>query len=558
MKQLAGKGRTAAVELPMEDALRAIAGYEDRLSVAGSNAPTASVLSGAPDALEEVLGKLRAKRVFGRELRVDIAFHSPQMDPLVPELEAALADLIPSATAVPLYSTVVANVIEGQELDDRYWGRNLRDPFRFAATIERMAVDGFVRFLEISPHPVLAHAVEQTLRHIGRKGAVLPSLHRNWPDRDVMLRSLGTLYTTGHAVTWPPLEEPPAMVEVMAPEVEEDFTVVERVRSLVAEILLLKRGDLADDVSLVDMGMDSVTGLSLIGKLKSSFGVRINTNELLLLGTIAGIARRIEGGADEGVAHAVRLPIRTAPEPQVDLVMFPGAGGTALMLAPWTSPDLIESASISAMHPPGHGSDRRAPIRRMNEIVDLYVKTLVPANRPLVLVGYSLGGIVAFAVAQALERSGIQPRAVVLAHTLPPPLWREKMFSRDAQFEEIFGRLYEAWGVDSGSRPMFLESARADFEVAESFDVPDTKLSALTCVISSLTDEFAPGLRMPGWDALCTRTAHYAAQGGHWDFIEHASNRELLRQVYARACSPGEPWIGQDRTAGRLQVGKPT
>ncbi len=558
MKQLAGKGRTAAIELPMEDALRAIAGYEDRLSVAGSNAPTASVLSGAPDALEEVLGKLRAKRVFGRELRVDIAFHSPQMDSLVPELEAALADLVPGATTVPLYSTVVANVIDGQELDERYWGRNLRDPFRFAATIERMAVDGYVRFLEISPHPVLAHAVEQTLRHIGRKGAVIPSLHRNWPDRDVMLRSLGSLYTTGHAVTWPPLEEPPATVEVMAREIEEDLTVSERVRSLVAEILLLKRGDLADDVSLVDMGMDSVSGLSLIGKLKSSFGVRINTNELLLLGTIAGITRRIEGGAEEGVAHAVRIPIRTAPEPQVDLVMFPGAGGTALMLAPWTSPDLIEGANISAMHPPGHGSDRRAPIRRMHELVELYVKTLVPAGRPLVLVGYSLGGLVAYAVAQALERSGIQPRAVVLSHTLPPPLWREKMFSRDAQFEEIFGRLYEAWGVDSGSRPMFLESARADFEVAESFDVPETRLAALTCIISSMTDEFAPGRRIAGWDALCARTVHYAAQGGHWDFIEHASNRELLRQVYARACSPGEPWIGQDRAAGRLQVGKPT
>jgi acyl transferase domain-containing protein/surfactin synthase thioesterase subunit len=547
MKRLSGKGRTAAVELPMEEAQRVIAGYEDRLAVAGSNAPSASVLSGAPEALDEVLKKLRAKRVFARELRVDVAFHSPQMDPLVPELEAALAAVRPRATTVPLYSTVTAGLIAGEQLDAQYWGRNLREPFRFAAAIERMAADGFIRFLELSPHSLLSNSIEQTLEHVGRTGAVIPSLHRNWPDLDVMLRSLGTLFTLGHEVTWPPLEdELPAAETAVLPAVEQELTTAQRVRGLVAEVLLLNPNDLAESVSLVDMGMDSVSGLSLVGKLKASFGVRLNTNELLLLGTVEGITRRLEGGADESVAHAVRIPIRTTADPQVDLVLFPGAGGTALMLAPWTAPNLIEGASISAMHPPGHGSDRRMPIRRMNELVDLYVKTLVPAERPLVLVGYSLGGLVAYAVAHALERMGLAPRALVISHTLPPPIWREKMFSRDGQFEEIFGRLYEAWGVDSSSRAMFLEAARADFELAESFDAPETKLSALTCIISSAADEFAPARQVLGWDALCARTSHFAAKGGHWDFIDDPSNRDLLRRIYTQACNLADPWLGRD------------
>ncbi len=217
MKRLAGKGRTAAVELSMEDAERAIAGYEDRLAVAGSNAPAASVLSGAPDALEEVLGRLRAKGVFGRELRVDVAFHSPQMGPLVPEIEDALAAIKPRAAAVPLYSTVTAGRIDGLELDARYWGRNLREPFRFSQTIERMIGDGHVRLLEVGPHPVLSHSIEQNLQRLGREGQVFPSLHRNWPDRDVMLRTLGALFTGGHAVTWPPLEELPASAAEAAP-----------------------------------------------------------------------------------------------------------------------------------------------------------------------------------------------------------------------------------------------------------------------------------------------------------------------------------------------------
>jgi hypothetical protein len=121
------------------------------------------------------------------------------------------------------------------------------------------------------------------------------------------------------------------------------------------------------------------------------------------------------------------------------------------------------------------------------------------------------------------------------------------MFSQGDRFIEVFGKLYEAWGVDSQSRATFLESARADFEAAESFDVPAGKLSALTCIISSATDNFAPARRLLGWDALCARPAHYAAIGGHWDFIEHPSNRDLLRLVYTRACSVAEPPTGRDK-----------
>jgi malonyl CoA-acyl carrier protein transacylase/acyl carrier protein len=557
LKGVAGRGRTAAVELPMEEARLAIAGYEDRLSVAGSNAPSASVLSGSVDSLEEVLRELRARGVFCRELRVDVAAHSPQMDPLVPELEASIAGLAPRAAAVPIFSTVTAEPIRGGDLAPGYWGRNLREPFRFAETIDRLAADGFVRFVEIGPHPVLSHAIEQTLRHGAREGTVLPSLHRERTDRDVMLRSLGALFAAGHAVHWPPvaappLEEQPAEAGGAAtPAAHRPLTTAERVRAIVAEVLFSKSGDLSDDAPLVDMGMDSVMGLSLIGKLEASFGVRLNTNELLLLGTIQGLARRLEGGATEGASTTVRLPIRTTHDARVDMVMFPGAGGTALMLAPWASANLIEDANVYAMHPPGHGSDRRKPIRRMNELVDLYLKSILPAERPLVLVGYSLGGLVAYAVAHALERMGFPPRAVVISHTLPPPIWREKMYSRDGQFEDMFGRLYEAWGVDAQSRATFLESARADFEVAESYDVPAAKLSALTCIISSAGDELAPARKLLGWDALCARAAHYPAKGNHWDFIEHASNRDLLRSVYTRACNVGKPWIWRDESASR-------
>src|SRR5262249_51232063 len=149
---------------------------------------------------------------------------------------------------------------------------------------------------------------------------------------------------------WPALEEPIASIRVVGAAAEK-ATTNQRVRALVAEVLLSKPSELADDATLVDLGMDSVTAVSLISKIEGAFGVRLNTNELLLLGTIARITRRLEGATDERAAEAVRIPLRTVPDPQVDLVMFPGAGGTALMLAPWATEKLIDDADISAMHP---------------------------------------------------------------------------------------------------------------------------------------------------------------------------------------------------------------
>jgi len=89
MKKVAGKGMTAVVGLPLDRAAEAIRGREDRLAVAGSNGPASSVLSGDPETLGGVLRALEAKGVFCRAVAgVDIAFHSPQMDPLKEELTA--------------------------------------------------------------------------------------------------------------------------------------------------------------------------------------------------------------------------------------------------------------------------------------------------------------------------------------------------------------------------------------------------------------------------------------------------------------------------------------
>jgi myxalamid-type polyketide synthase MxaB len=159
------------------------------------------VLSGEPAALEKILAGLEEKGVFWRWIKVDYASHSPQVEPLRPELLKAVEGVRPRSSSVPIYSTVTGKAGDGRDFDTAYWVENLRQPVLFSKAVERLAEDGHEVFLEISPHPVLLGAVEQGLRHLGREGRILPSLRED-EGRVVMLGSFGALYTLGYPVDW--------------------------------------------------------------------------------------------------------------------------------------------------------------------------------------------------------------------------------------------------------------------------------------------------------------------------------------------------------------------
>ena len=202
LKRVSGQGSMAAVELSTEQAQHALTGYEDRLSIAVSNSPTSTVLSGDSAALREVTDRLQAQDIFCRLVKVDVASHSPQMDSLRPDLLQALEGLQPGPATVPIYSTVTNALSDGLEFDSLYWVRNLRETVRFSPAIQHLLSEGHDIFLEISPHPILLSAIKQGMNHLGMEGTVLPSLGRDKPEPAVMQGSLGALYTQGFPLDW--------------------------------------------------------------------------------------------------------------------------------------------------------------------------------------------------------------------------------------------------------------------------------------------------------------------------------------------------------------------
>ena len=202
LRRISGQGLMAVVELSLDEAAQALRGYEDRLSVAVSNSARSTVLSGDPAALEEVMAALASRGVFCRHVKVDVASHSPQVDPLRADLLEAIEGIGPAAGTIPVYSTVTGAPADGSAFASEYWARNLREPVLFSASVSRLIADGIDTFVEISAHPLLVPSVQESLRAEKRSGIVVPSLRRDEDEPAALLSSLGSLFTYGHDVEY--------------------------------------------------------------------------------------------------------------------------------------------------------------------------------------------------------------------------------------------------------------------------------------------------------------------------------------------------------------------
>jgi acyl transferase domain-containing protein/NADPH:quinone reductase-like Zn-dependent oxidoreductase/NAD(P)-dependent dehydrogenase (short-subunit alcohol dehydrogenase family)/acyl carrier protein len=203
LMRVAGAGAMVVVDLPRADAEHLITSeLAQKISVAVSNSPRSTVLAGDPVALDGIVERLEKEDIFCRWVRVDVASHSPQMDPLTVDLSAALVEVTPRAGTIPMYSTVNVGGTDGTQMDAAYWVRNLRKSVLFANAVEEMLSQGFDTFVEVSPHPILTPFVEQTSEYSGRAALAVGSLRREELETAAMLGALGRLYTAGADVAW--------------------------------------------------------------------------------------------------------------------------------------------------------------------------------------------------------------------------------------------------------------------------------------------------------------------------------------------------------------------
>ncbi|ROO62279.1 hybrid polyketide synthase/nonribosomal peptide synthetase FtdB [Micromonospora sp. Llam0] len=201
-QKLVGTGTMLAVGLTEAEAEHRIRRYGERVSVAAVNSPGAVTLAGDEGTLAGLAAELTAEQTFAKLVAVRVPYHSAAMDMIKDELLASLHGLAPRPAQVPVYLTGQDGVAQGPELDADYWWRNVRDSVRFRGAVDRLVDDGYRLFLEIGPHPVLGHSVQECLASRDVQGRTLPSIRRGEDEPQRMVMSLAALHSLGVEIAW--------------------------------------------------------------------------------------------------------------------------------------------------------------------------------------------------------------------------------------------------------------------------------------------------------------------------------------------------------------------
>ncbi|MEU3352814.1 type I polyketide synthase, partial [Streptomyces sp. NPDC037389] len=203
---LAGTGGMVSVPLPAADVEDRLAALGDEVSIAAVNGPRSVVVAGPAAPLDALMDRLTAEDVRAKRIAVDYGSHSAQVELLEDELLAALAPVRPNAPQVPFLSTVTGDWLTGDTpLDAAYWYRNLRRTVRFDPAVRTLLGTGHGVFVEVSSHPVLAMAVQETAEDTGARATALGTLRRDQGGTDRFLTSLAEAYVRGVRADWTPV-----------------------------------------------------------------------------------------------------------------------------------------------------------------------------------------------------------------------------------------------------------------------------------------------------------------------------------------------------------------
>ncbi|MCF0083114.1 SDR family NAD(P)-dependent oxidoreductase [Streptomyces lomondensis] len=200
---LSGGGGMVSVSLPVGEVCERLTAWNGRISVAAVNGPSSVVVSGEPDALEELVASCTEQGVRAKKIAVDYASHSAQVELIEAELAELLAGVAPVAGRVPFYSTLTGTLLDDTTgLDGGYWYRNLRSTVQFEEAVRAAAGDGLGVFIEVSPHPVLNLGLQETFDAAGSDAAALGTLRRDEDEAHRFMTSLAEAHVRGVELDW--------------------------------------------------------------------------------------------------------------------------------------------------------------------------------------------------------------------------------------------------------------------------------------------------------------------------------------------------------------------
>ncbi len=193
-------GAMLAIEATEPEALEAIEGKEEELSLAAVNGPEAVVISGEEKAIEAQEAHFKAQDRKTKRLAVSHAFHSPLIEPMLEDFKAVLASLTLAEPKLPVISNASGELLsKEQATDPAYWVSHAREPVRFAKGIETLREQGTTTYLELGADPLLGPMASTVLQE---GSTPIPTLRQGRDEPEALIFALAAAHAAGAKPDW--------------------------------------------------------------------------------------------------------------------------------------------------------------------------------------------------------------------------------------------------------------------------------------------------------------------------------------------------------------------
>lgn len=226
------------------------------------------------------------------------------------------------------------------------------------------------------------------------------------------------------------------------------------------------------------------------------------------------------------------------PDAAMRLICFPWAGG-----APWAYRDwchALPEVELCTACLPGRGArSAEPPASDMTALLNTYCDHLIPwtNDKPYALFGHSLGGLMSFGLAQALQRHGLQgPEHVFISGYSPDPQHLPRPCEDKADGEAFLNSIQDSHGLPEAVlnhpalRSLAITQLRSDLRLAASYRARSEAVQAPLTVFYGRQDPLTPRPSMQRWrDYSRSSVTLHELPGAHFFLREQAP--QLLRDI---------------------------
>lgn len=188
--------------------IRDLAATTSTCEVCCINGPSSTVVGGPVGALDALESYLKSDEdVATTRLRVQHAFHTRQMDPVLDDLEANASRIFFQPPTLPVASTLLGKIVQPGErgvFNASYLRRHTREPVAFHDAILACEAEGLIQdqsfVVEVGPHPICINLVASSLQTANPNR--YPSLRRGHDDWKSISQCLAAAHRAQLPVAW--------------------------------------------------------------------------------------------------------------------------------------------------------------------------------------------------------------------------------------------------------------------------------------------------------------------------------------------------------------------